>query len=257
MISISIVSHGHSLEAKELLKSLVNNSYDLEVILTINSPDLECTEWLASLQDQTQIRVVRNANPKGFAENHNNAAKISKADYFFVLNPDVRLLSSISGGNSWDQILHCLQVLAAVDETGISYPVQVDALGNMLDFERALVTPWQLVLRYIGNIRYRQQVSRDWISGSCMMFRLEVFRKLGGFDERYRLYCEDVDICLRLQSEGYQLVRAPCVVVHNTKRQTLKSHQHLAWHLESLAKLWFSKAFWKYLMLKASAKFSR
>jgi N-acetylglucosaminyl-diphospho-decaprenol L-rhamnosyltransferase len=86
----------------------------------------------------------------------------------------------------------------------------------------------------------------DWISGAFMMFKSSAFRKLGGFDERYFMYCEDVDICLRLQLAGYKLVRADATVTHHTQRRTLKNLQHLVWHVRSLLRLWNSAPYKQY-----------
>ncbi len=76
-----------------------------------------------------------------------------------------------------------------------------------------------------------------------MAFKSTVFRELGGFDERYFMYCEDVDICLRMQLAGYSLARADATVIHHTQRQTLKNLKHLAWHIRSLLRLWNSAAY--------------
>jgi GT2 family glycosyltransferase len=80
-----------------------------------------------------------------------------------------------------------------------------------------------------------------------MVWRAPVFAALGGFDERYYLYGEDVDICLRLQLAGYTMAAAPVALVHLAQRQTGRSWQHLAWHVSSLAKLWTSASFWHYV----------
>ena len=79
-----------------------------------------------------------------------------------------------------------------------------------------------------------------------MAFRADVFAGLGGFDERYFMYCEDVDICLRAQLAGYRLERADAKVVHHTQRRTLKSLRHLTWHVRSLLRLWRSPAYLQY-----------
>ena len=85
-----------------------------------------------------------------------------------------------------------------------------------------------------------------------MAFNSAVFRSLGGFDERYYMYCEDVDICLRLQLAGFGLSPANATVVHHAQRQTTKSLRHLAWHVRSLLRLWNSPTYKAYQHLLAN-----
>ena len=73
-----------------------------------------------------------------------------------------------------------------------------------------------------------------------MAFKSSTFRRLGGFDERYFMYCEDVDLCWRAQLAGYSLAKAGATVMHRTRRRTLKSWEHLQWHVLSLLRLWGS-----------------
>ena len=68
---------------------------------------------------------------------------------------------------------------------------------------------------------------------------------LGGFDARYFMYCEDVDLCLRLRLQGWQLVRAAAQVQHQGSRASRRAWQPLAWHIHSLLRLWASPVFWR------------
>ena len=84
-----------------------------------------------------------------------------------------------------------------------------------------------------------------------MLWQSETFRVLGGFDERYRLYCEDVDICLRVQlrGKGFAVVGA-ARVVHAAQRGSSASATYLLQHVRSLARLWSSTVFWRYLFMR-------
>jgi GT2 family glycosyltransferase len=62
------------------------------------------------------------------------------------------------------------------------------------------------------------------------------------------MYCEDVDLCLRLQLAGYRLVEAPQArVVHDAHRASRRSLRHLVWHLRSLWRLWHSTPYQRFL----------
>jgi GT2 family glycosyltransferase len=84
----------------------------------------------------------------------------------------------------------------------------------------------------------------DWVAGLFMAMRAETFETLGGFDERYFLYCEDAELCLRAWNRGFDVRVVPAApVTHPARRQTMKNWRHFRWHLESLAKLWNSDSY--------------
>jgi GT2 family glycosyltransferase len=77
-----------------------------------------------------------------------------------------------------------------------------------------------------------------------MLFTRETFEAVGGFDERYYLYYEDVDICARLRMAGKEVVLCPTVqVIHDAQRQSHTSPRHLAWHLASMLRFFTSAPF--------------
>jgi GT2 family glycosyltransferase len=57
--------------------------------------------------------------------------------------------------------------------------------------------------------------SPDWLSGACLLIRRSAFEAIGGFDERFFLYCEDIDICRRLRAAGYDLRYEPAATVRH------------------------------------------
>jgi GT2 family glycosyltransferase len=74
------------------------------------------------------------------------------------------------------------------------------------------------------------------------------YRAIGGFDERYFLYCEDYDLCARLYLAGYSLTRNQLVAVEHMAQRD--SHRRLRWlvmHLKSLVRVWITPVFWRVL----------
>ena len=86
----------------------------------------------------------------------------------------------------------------------------------------------------IMNYELRIKKKIDYVSGCCMLIKREVFEKIGLFDERYFMYFEDVDFCLRAKNAGFQIAVEPkSVVIHNIAEGRKKSlRQHLI-HLKS------------------------
>ncbi len=102
-------------------------------------------------------------------------------------------------------------------------------------------TPWFLLRKSVGLVRgldYEMSdatLSPDWVAGMFMLFRRNVYAEVGGFDERYFLYYEDVDLCRRLRRHRYDVRLLPEVsVVHDARRESRHSLRHLGWHLSSM-----------------------
>ena len=88
-----------------------------------------------------------------------------------------------------------------------------------------------------------------------MVMESNVFSAIGGFDERFFLYCEDYDLCARLYRSGYSLMLDQSThVVHDAQRASYRSMRHLTWHLGSLLRVWFSRLFWEVTLLSRRAR---
>lgn len=229
---VSIVSHGHGSCVQALLTAIGKHSAGIvtRVVLTLNVPEPEPQAPLSGWP--FVLDVKHNLAPLGFGANHNNALRNAREQFVCVLNPDVQFATA-------DPFAPLVE-MAALPEVGCSYPEQVDGSGRLQDFERELPSPWALLRR---RMFHRQDSRVDWVSGACMVFSSRVWDTLGGFDERYFLYCEDVDLCLRLRLAGLKLAKAPASIVHAGQRASRRNAQHLLWHVRSLFRLWRSPAY--------------
>jgi len=75
-----------------------------------------------------------------------------------------------------------------------------------------------------------------------MLLRYETLRSLGGFDERYFLYYEDVDLCARIRDRGLEVaVCAGASVIHAARRESRRNPHYAAWHLRSAVRFLASR----------------
>ena len=248
-ISISAVSHGQIHLVEKLLCDIdqLCSEMLLEFILTLN------TEEELSFDPEEfgfPIKVIRNSVPIGFSANQNQAFLNSTGRYFCVINPDVRLSEEV-----FEVVLNCLQDISV----GVAAPLVVDRNGIIEDSARRFPTPFKILCKAFGGCKgsdyavKNEIIYPDWVGGMFMLFRREVFEALGGFDERYFLYYEDVDLCARLRLRGYEVALCPnAKVIHHAHRSSHTSLKFMKWHLTSMARFFcsppFLKIFWQRLV---------
>ena len=234
VIDVSVVSHGHGQMVGILVAKLQSYPEVGQVILTRNIPDAD------EVTNTEKTLIIQNATPKGFGANHNAAFANTIAPFFCVLNPDIEFPA-----NPFPALL------AALHGTGASTvaPAVVNSAGSPEDSARRFPSLKQLITKLLGSHdgRYALQsiqgpIPVDWVAGMFMLFRTEDFKAIGGFDEKFFLYYEDVDICARLWKAGRPVMVCPQVqVVHDAQRASHKNWQFMKWHTASMARY-----FWKH-----------
>lgn len=238
LITVSVVSHGHGEDILHLLADMAafGEQRVAEVVVTINMPERTLFDRVAAHDWPFKVRLVQNPKPLGYGANHNQAFAQCQTPFFCVVNPDIRLAR--------DPFASLLQVLQAPD-AGCAYPWHIARHAESpMDPARELPTPQSLLHRYTAALLPHHCRPSCWVNGAFLLFKTSAYRQIGGFDAGYFMYCEDVDICLRLQQSGWRLVGVPeAVVQHRASHASRRSLRHLRWHLQSLKRLWGSDAY--------------
>jgi N-acetylglucosaminyl-diphospho-decaprenol L-rhamnosyltransferase len=170
------------------------------------------------------VAIPRADNP-GFAAGVNLARQHSRAPYLLLLNPDAELLGPVP------RVLEAY--LRDHPEIGIVGPRVLDPTGTVQGSARRFPefstilggrSTW-LTRMFPGNpITARNVIGRDatspifadWVAGACLMTSRELFDRLGGLDEKFFLYWEDADYCLRAAAIGARCVYNPTVAVRHS-----------------------------------------
>lgn len=231
-VTVSVVSHGQAGLAAAVLGDLARHcGMPLEVVLTLNIP--EEPPALPS-RPGFAVRVVRNERPKGFGANHNAAAKLSRGEFFCVLNPDIRLDADP---------FPALLALFGDPALAVAAPLILGPEGEVEDSARRYPTFAALLRKALGTaprIDYPSPsgpIAVDWVAGMFMLFRRGAFEQVGGFDERYFLYYEDADLCRRLRRRGFDVRLEPRThAIHFARRQSRRDGRYLRWHLASMVR---------------------
>lgn len=236
-VTASVVSHHQGALLAGLLADLARLAPPqlAHLIVTLNVPEPEPA--LPALP--FRVTVLRNRAPRGFGDNHNAAFAHCAGAWFWVLNPDLRLLADPLPA-----------LLAAARPSDAILAPQVIETGRVADAARLLPTPVRLLRRRLLGQRTLSEErggQYDWLAGMCLLVRSPVYRALGGFDPRYRMYCEDVDLSLRAQLAGGTLQQVAGVAVrHESQRASRRSPLYLARHVQSMLRLWRSDAYRAY-----------
>lgn len=233
-VTVSVVSHQHGEMISQLLLQLSSCSSVQEVILTLNIPEPALRSWSRQANWLFHLTIIENDKPQGFAFNHNQAFSYATGDFFVVLNPDI----------SWDfdPFPSMLSELRKRKNIGAVYPLQSNGPEHTpVDKARPTPTPLGLFRRHFLASETEGSETKTWVNASCLAFHREVFEKIGGFDDRYRMYCEDVDMGLRLRLAGYSLLCDHATyVIHPGNYASRKNLKHFYWHMASMLRLWWT-----------------
>lgn len=243
-LTLSIVSHGHGEMVEQLLDDLASHSSltGVRVVLTVNVPEsnLATSRW-----PQLALEVLYNLTPRGFGTNHNQTFVTCRTPFIAVLNPDLRLPQ--------DPFPELLNHMDTNLQLALVSPRIVNPQGRLEDSVRENLSLPSLLRRYMRPAdrvpmgqRARSSGRFYWVAGMFMLIRRSDFAAIGGFDERFHLYCEDYDLCARLVLGGRRIgVADDVLAVHDARRDSRRSGRHLLWHIGSLARVWSSTKFWR------------
>jgi N-acetylglucosaminyl-diphospho-decaprenol L-rhamnosyltransferase len=183
----------------------VRDSFDRVVVVDNGSSDT--TRDVASALG---AHVVRSEHNRGFGAGVNLGAREVQGPCFAVLNPDIRLTAD----GVMDRLVRHIEHPAV----GAAAPALQLPNGALQGSAREVPSPLDLCRRrfwkrYPDEIHIDKPVTVEWVVGACMVVSRAAFEAVGGFDERYFLYFEDVDFGVRLRQSGYSIVYDPTVRV--------------------------------------------
>ena len=222
-IVVSFNTRDHLLRGLASLESVV---LPLEVIVVDNASSDGSPEAVAERFPAT--RLVRNAENAGYARASNQGIVLARAPYVLLLNSDAEVRPGA--------VETMVALLDARSRVGATGPRTREPDGSVQVSFGPPLTPlneWRQ-RRLVKGVRAREpgalgratalaavEHEPAWLSASCLLARREALSAVGGFDEAFFLYEEDVDLCRRLRQAGWTLVFTPeAEVVHHRGRST-------------------------------------
>jgi GT2 family glycosyltransferase len=207
------------------LDSISGEKFKSEIIVVDNKSG---DETILKTEEQFPgFRFIKNEINGGFANGCNLGAKNASGEFLLFLNPDTvateseieNLLNTAKQNPGWT-IVSCRQVNEKGKESVAFGPFP--SLFNITGFQRAIFGHKHSALPDIADGKPDADNNQseifypDWVSGSVLLIRSDTFKKLGGFDEDFWMYFEDVDLCRRVRKiEGEIAFCRNITIEHN------------------------------------------
>lgn len=239
-VSFVIVEY-HSIneliECCSCIKERFYGKLEFEIIISSNSiyPQRKRME----IQEQFNYLIwVFNERNGGFAYAMDHGLAKAIGDVFIIMNPDVKIEVGI---------LDMLSYFLSDPNIGIIAPKIINEQGLLQDSFRDFITPLNFIKRHFTRVfNYEKLVVTaahpqkvDWVIGAFMMTRRSVYEKVGGLDEKYFMYCEDMDWCKRMYQVGLDVIYYPgAVIEYEGTCSARRSWKYTVIFIKSLFRYW-------------------
>jgi len=231
-LSIIIVNYNVKEFLQNLLHSIEKASLNIshEIIIVDNASDDGSVELIS--EKFPSVRLIANTENLGFGKANNQALKIASGKYLLLINPDTIV--------SEDTLDKMISFFENNSDAGLAGCKILNPEGSLqLACRRSFPGPWTSFCKVTGlstlfpksklfaryNLTYLDENKTyevDAISGSFMMMRKETYDKVGGFDEEFFMYGEDLDLCYRIQQAGFKVFYSHTTQIIHYKGESTK-----------------------------------
>lgn len=242
-LSVIIVSADSGASLRDCVKSVLACTMPLELLLIDNASSDGIPQAIARARESDhRFTLIDNHANLGFGPAVNRAAAKARGEYLLILNPDCTI--------DEPALQRMLDVLATEKKAGLVGAVVCDARGvpDSASFRhdpvmgRALAT----MFKRGGGVNIETMpdhvVDAEAVSGAVMAMPRRVFEWLNGFDEKYFLHCEDLDLCRRVRDAGWRVLLAGDVrVLHGKGGSSRHRPVFVSYHKHRGMWRWFRK----------------
>ncbi len=208
LVSIIIVNYNGRKYLQKCLKSILENNYkNFEIILVDNNSSDDSVEYVR--KHFPKVRIIILDKNFGYAEPNNTGAKIAKGKFLFFLNNDTEL-----SPNSISELVKAIQdpKIAICQSLLLKPDGKVDSSGDFIN---------TIGLAY-NSCKISEEIKPILSArGASMMVRKDVFWDLDGFDEKFFVSFEDLDLGWRAWIYGYKVVLVPSSIVYHLGGKTI------------------------------------
>jgi N-acetylglucosaminyl-diphospho-decaprenol L-rhamnosyltransferase len=251
-VSIVIVSYNVRELLRRCLASIRRGATDVtyEVIVVDNASSDGSVDLVR--QEFPDAIVVENARNPGYGGGINLGNQSARGRYLLALNPDTEVEVGAIG------LLTCALDLdpdlaivgprlrypdGSIQSSRRRFPTPLTALVESTVVQRWWPRSPLLARYYVQDVPdIRQYV--DWLVGACLLIRRSLFEALGGFDPRFEMYSEELDLCRRARDAGWTIRYEPAAeVIHHEGRSSEQNRERRAWQFSESKSRYFEKYF--------------
>jgi GT2 family glycosyltransferase len=233
-------------QLQKIIDTFFEYSFSRKIYIIDNSP----TNILKDKINGDRIDYLFSGTNLGFGKGHNTILDSLKkqSNYHLILNPDICFSSKIL--NKLTDQLQKDQQLSMVAPK-VLYPA-----GELQYTARKFPTVLELFCRFMGIFKiytnkkeYKDEELTapffpDFVQGSFMLFKTKDFIELKGFDERYFMYMEDIDICRKIDLSGKRKLYFPATeIIHSHRKGSSKELRLFCIHISSIIKYFMKWGF--------------
>lgn len=235
-LSIAIVSYNTKDVLLDCIRSIHAHTMAVAFEVIVVDNDSQDGTVAALKETYPAMKILVNPENRGFAKAVNQALAVSRGRHVLLLNSDTivkdQALATMVGylddhadagavsGKQWTGDGHLIQ-------TCFPFPSIHDHLVYAAPFQR-IAPNMQMIAAATQAIDCTQSQDVDWANGACLMVRRSLLRQLGGLDEAYFMYFEDVDLCRRLRRAGWRVHHlAEAEIVHFIGRSSGRDRERL------------------------------
>lgn len=233
-VSVVIVSWNVKTFLVDCIESIIKypSLFDDEIIVVDNASTDGTVE--AVIERFPEVRLIANTDNTGFAQANNQGAAVARGEYLFIVNPDTLLLPNtlnelvkfmdcnpdiaICGPHVLNEDRTTQRSVRGLPTWGMAFSRHTP-LGTLGLFRKSLRT-WRC-----RDFNYHQQADVEQLIGAALLVRRNIFERVCGFDERFFMYYEEVDLCKRIKEEGGRIVYNPSAELIHLGGQSSKQIQ--------------------------------
>jgi N-acetylglucosaminyl-diphospho-decaprenol L-rhamnosyltransferase len=218
-----VVTYNSRLHIEACLEGLYSSRSKLRIVIVDNASSDETANFIES--QYPDVNLLRNTSNVGFAVAVNQALqRRNESEHVLLLNPDATM-----DPQSLDELV---SAMTADPNVGIVGPRIVHPAGRLKVLSAGnQPTAWRIFTQFSGLSRLSKKSSWlegmnllhgvhdtgtrrvEWVSGACMLIRSNAVTELRSFSERWFMYAEDLELCARAYSAGWQILHVPSAVV--------------------------------------------
>ena len=233
-LSIIIVNYNVTELLRNCLSSIINFVQDLPyevIVIDNNSPD---SSWKDLKIEFPTVQFISSEVNHGFAIANNKAVKDAKGEYILLLNPDTELegfyMKEILEFADQRKDLGCLGIRMH-DAAGKFLPESKRSVPDMFNSFEKLFTNFKKKKSksyYRNDIKEFEIAEVEVITGAFLLIKRDLYEQIGGLDEKYFMYGEDIDICFTLLRKNYKnWYYGKSSILHHKGESTVRDAKYL------------------------------